>query len=49
MTKKRFCKDCKHLGIDWRFGLICKVDGNNENSDCPKYEEKGNLDDGCYR
>lgn len=49
MTEKRFCKDCKHLGIDGRFGLICDVSGNNKNSDCPKYEKKGVLDDGCYR
>jgi len=48
MTEKRFCKDCKHLKIG-RCGLICDVNGNNKNSDCLKYEEKGVLDDGCYR
>lgn len=41
MTKIQFCKNCKHLGLDGMFGLICEVSGNNKNYDCPKYEEKG--------
>lgn len=41
MTVIQFCKNCKHLGLDGMFGLICDVNGNNKNHDCPKYEEKG--------
>lgn len=37
---KRYCKDCKHLGLDGMFGLICDAKGNNKNYNCPKYEEK---------
>ena len=42
MTEKRYCRDCKYLGLDGMFGLICNAGGNNKNYDCPKYEEKGN-------
>ena len=45
MTEIRYCKNCKHLGLDGMFGLICDARGNNKNYDCPKYEEKGVLDD----
>ena len=41
MTGIHYCKNCKHLGLDGMFGLICDVNGNNKNYDCPKYEEKG--------
>ena len=40
MSKIQYCKNCKYLGLDGMFGLICDVNGNNKNHDCPKYEEK---------
>lgn len=39
-TDKRHCRNCKYLGLDGMFGLICDARGNNKNYDCPKYEEK---------
>lgn len=44
MTKIQYCKNCKHLGHDGMFGLICDVNGDNTKYDCSKYEEDG--DDG---
>lgn len=41
MTKIKYCKNCKHLGHDGMFGLICDVNGDNTKYDCPKYEEDG--------
>ena len=45
MTGIHYCKNCKHLGLDGMFGLICDARGNNKNYVCPKYEEDGVLDD----
>lgn len=39
-TDIRYCKDCKNLGLDGMFGIICDVNGNNKNYNCPKYERK---------
>ena len=40
------CKNCKHLGLDGMFGLICDANGNNKNHDCPKYKkERGREND----
>ena len=55
----QYCKNCKHLGLDGMFGLICDARGNNKNYDCPKYEEddgdveltdkyKATMDSGHY-
>lgn len=38
MTEIRYCKNCKHLGLDGMFGLICDARGNNKNYDCPKFK-----------
>lgn len=40
----KYCKNCKHLGLDGMFGLICDASGNNKNYDCPKYEEDGDVE-----
>ena len=40
MTKKQFCRDCKHLERDGMFGIFCGVGGNNTKYDCQKYEKR---------
>lgn len=43
MTEIRYCKNCKHLGLDGMFGLICDACGDNRNYDCSKYEKDGDV------
>ncbi len=43
-TKIQYCGNCKNLKHDGMFGIFCGVGGNNRNYDCPKYEEKDDVE-----